>query len=265
MPTHDGNWSQGTPCWVGGDVDDPARAQTFYGELFGWKFTESPPESGGYLMAMRAGRAVAGIGPKPKDTPSAWTTYLAVESADAIAGKLTAAGGSLMLEPRDALDAGRMAVAADPTGAVFGVWEARAHPGAGIYNEHGTYCWAELHTRDYKRTQEFYADVFGWHYTEIGDGHNFIYSTFSPTHDGDGVGGIFDSTAVPGDNRSHWLAWFQVDDTDAVLATARDLGATLRSGPDDSPFGRMGVVQGPQGEVFGVIDTATKVSSPAGA
>ncbi|WP_330228955.1 VOC family protein [Nocardia sp. NBC_00508] len=264
MPTHDGSWPQGTPCWVDCQVDDPARARDFYGELFGWEIQDSPPEAGGYLMAMRNGRAAAGIGPKPEGMPmpSVWTTYLAADNADTVAEKVTAAGGALMMAPFDVLDVGRMFVGADPTGAVFGVWESKAHSGAAIYNEHGAYCWNELHTSDYKRAQEFYANVFGWHYTEIGDGQNFIYSTFSRTQDGDGIGGINDSTKMPGDNPSYWLAWFQVDNADTALDKARDLGSTIMSGPDDSPFGRMGIVQGAQGEVFGIIDPTTTVGEP---
>ncbi|MFR9751276.1 VOC family protein [Nocardia sp. 004] len=264
MPTHDGSWPQGTPCWVDCQVDDPARAREFYGELFGWEIEDSPPGAGEYLMAMRAGRAAAGIGPKPEGMPmpSVWTTYFAADSADDIAKKIVAAGGSLITEPFDVLDMGRMFVGADPTGAVFGVWETKAHSGAGVYNEHGAYCWNELNTGDYKQAQEFYANVFGWHYTETGDGHNFVYSTFSLTHDGREVGGVNDATKMPGDNSSYWLAWFQVDNTDIALATARDLGATVMTGPDDSPYGRMGVVQGPQGEIFGIIDTMTRVDEP---
>ncbi|WP_174185201.1 VOC family protein [Nocardia barduliensis] len=264
MPTHDGSWPQGTPCWVDSQVDDPARAREFYGALFGWEIEDSPPEAGGYLMAMRQGRAAAGIGPKPEGMPmpSVWTTYFAADSADDIARKVQGAGGTLMMEPFDVLDVGRMFVAADPTGAVFGVWESKAHTGAGIYNEHGAYCWNELHTGDYKQAQQFYADVFGWHYTEIGDGERFVYSTFSRTQDGDAIGGVNDSTKMPGDDPSYWLTWFQVGNTDNALTEARDLGATVLSGPDDSPFGRMGIVQGPQGEVFGIIDPTTTIGEP---
>ncbi|WP_378733470.1 VOC family protein [Nocardia brasiliensis] len=264
MPTHDGSWPQGTPCWVDSQVDDTTRAREFYGELFGWEILDSPPDAGGYLMALRNGRPAAGIGPKPAGVPmpSAWTTYFAAYSADAIAEKVTAAGGSVIMQPFDVLDVGRMFVAADPTGAVFGVWEAKAHTGAGIYNEHGTYCWNELNTDRYKQAQEFYAAVFGWHYHEIGDGENFTYSTFSLSPTGEEVGGVFDTSTEPGDTPPFWQIWFQVDDTDAAVARAAQLGATVLMDPHDSAFGRMGVLQGPQGEAFGVIDVNTTVGEP---
>ncbi|MET8778716.1 VOC family protein [Nocardia sp. NPDC050713] len=265
MPTRDTAWPQGTPCWVDCQVDDPGRASEFYSALFGWEIDDSPPEAGGYLMASRKGSSAAGIGPKPENMamPSVWTTYFAADSADEMARKVTAAGGTVMMPPFDVLEFGRMFVATDPTGAAFGVWESKAHTGARIYNEHGAYCWNELHTPGYRDAQRFYEAVFGYDYQEIGDGQNFDYATFTLPSGGEVVGGINDDTkgrqveAPP-----HWLVWFQVDDADASLAKAAELGATVLAGPDDSPFGRMGVLQGQQGEVFAVIDPTRKVGEP---
>ncbi|MGX7729192.1 VOC family protein [Rhodococcus sp. 2H158] len=263
MPTRNEPWPQGTPCWVDCQVDDTAAARRFYSALFDWDVVDSPPEAGGYLMAMRHGTPAAGIGPKPGGTtmPSAWTTYFAADSADAVAERITAAGGRTFMPPFDVLDLGRMFVAADPTDAAFGVWEAKAHNGAGVFNEPGAYCWNELHTRGFGPAQKFYATVFGWAYTEIGDGENFVYSTFALPTGGEPVGGINDSTKMPGETPSYWLTWFQVADTDAALARAGELGASVLMGPDASEFGRMGVVQGPQGEVFGLIDP-TRTDNP---
>ncbi|MEV0355898.1 VOC family protein [Nocardia sp. NPDC050697] len=262
MPDRDTPWPPGTPCWVDCQVDDTQQAAAFYGALFGWEIEDGGAESGGYLMARRNDRAAAGIGPKPPEMamPSVWTTYIATDSADRTAAAVTESGGGVLVPPFDVMDVGRMLVAADPTGAAFGVWEARAHHGAGIYNEHGAYCWNELHTDGYRRAQEFYTGVFGWAYAEIGDGENFVYSTFSHTPDGPPLGGVNEVTAQP----SYWLTWFQVDDTDATLRHAADLGATVLSGPDDSPFGRMGVLRGPQDEVFAVIDPNRTAGTPPG-
>ncbi|WP_433207714.1 VOC family protein [Nocardia sp. CA-107356] len=264
MPTRDSVWPQGTPCWVDCQVDDTDKAREFYTNLFGWEIMDSPADAGGYLMALRNGKPAAGIGPKPEGMPmpSAWTTYFAADSADDIAGKVTAAGGQVFMPPFDVMDVGRMFVAADPTGGVFGVWEAKAHKGAGVYNEHGAYCWNELHTRGYQPAQDFYRKVYGWSYAEIGDGDQFIYSTFTTPGGGDSVGGMMDSSKAPGEDMSYWLAWFQYDDVDAALKRAAELGATVMMGPEDSPFGRMGVLKAPQGEVFGVIDTNVTVGKP---
>lgn len=265
MPVREQPWPAGTPCWVDCQVDDTARAREFYGSLFGWEVDESAPEAGGYLMARRSGHPAAGIGPKPPGPamPSVWTTYIASDDADATAAAIREAGGTVLVEPFDVMDIGRMLVATDPTAAVFGVWQARRHFGAAIYNEHGAYCWNELHTDGYARAQEFYGRVFGWVFTEVGDGENVTYATFAPGPGADPIGGINDSTLSPGSAPPYWLAWFQVDDTDALLAAAADLGASVAMGPQDSPFGRMGVLTAPQGEAFGVIDISQTEQSPS--
>ncbi len=265
MPTRDDAWPQGTPCWIDCQVDDTTKAREFYAGLFGWEIYDSPEEAGGYLMAMKHGKPAAGIGPKPQGMPmpSAWTTYFAADSADDIAAKVADQGGQTLMPPFDVLDVGRMFIAADPTGAPFGVWQARAHTGAGVFNEDGAYCWNELHTRGYQQAQAFYAGVFGWTFTEIGDGQSFTYSTFGLPGGGDAVGGISDDTQMPGEAPAHWLTWFQTDDTDGSIATATDLGASVVMPADDSPFGRMAVIRAPQGEVFGLIDPSRTVGEPA--
>ncbi|MEU6582555.1 VOC family protein [Nocardia sp. NPDC046763] len=259
MPTTDKVWPQGTPCWVDCSVDDPAAARDFYAQLLGWDVLDSPPEAGGYLMAMLDGKPAAGIGPKMGEAamPSVWTTYFAAENADAIAGAVTAAGGMVFMPPFDVMDVGRMFVGADPGGAAFGVWEAKAHTGAGIFNEPGAYCWNDLHTTAYTPSQEFYKQVFGWSFDEIGS-EQMPYSTFAGA-DARPMGGVADSTGQPGGGPNYWLTWFQVAGADGALDKAKELGATVLMGPSDSPFGRMGIVSGPQGEVFGLIDTTVTI------
>ncbi|WP_067681341.1 VOC family protein [Nocardia miyunensis] len=257
MPLRDTPWPEGTPCWVDCQVDDPAKAGEFYSALFGWEVRDSGPDTGGYLMASQGGAAVAGIGPKPQPGMlSVWTTYFAADDSDNVAGKVSAAGGQVLMPPFDVLDQGRMAVLADTTGGVFGIWEARAHHGAAVYNEHGAYCWNELHTRQLDDAKKFYADVFGYTYTDVGDGTNMRYVMFTPPGGTEGVGGMNDDTLTPGDPMpTYWLTWFQFDGVDTAAERVAELGGTVLMPPSDSPFGRMTMVVGPQGETFGVIDT----------
>jgi uncharacterized protein len=261
MPVRDTAWPDGTPCWVDCQVDDPAKAGEFYRDLFGWEIEGTGEEGGGYLMAGKAGRPVAGIGPKTQPgMPAVWTTYFATADADALTGKITAAGGQVLAPPFDVLDAGRMVVAADPTGGVFAGWQARAHQGAAVYNEHGAYTWNELHTRQLDTAKSFYADVFGYTYADIGDGTTMRYAMFTAPGGQDSAGGMNDDTLMPGDPMpSYWLTWFQFDDVDAGVARAAELGAAVMMPPSDSPAGRMAIVAAPQGEILGLIDTAVRV------
>ena len=214
MPTRDTPWPQGTPCWVDLQVDDTTAARAYYSTLFGWDIFDAPAEAGGYLMAMLDGRPAAGIGSKP-------------------------AG-----EPMPSVWSTYLAV---------GIWEAKGHGGAGIFNQQGALCWNELHTRDLPGAQAFYAQVFGYDYTPMMPG----YATFALPGTGPeaAVGGFCDDGAmgVPVGAPAHWLTWFQVDDVDATLATAAELGSAVAMGPEDAPVGRMAVIIGAQGEAFGII------------
>ena len=252
MTTRDTPWPEGTPCWADVSVPDIDRARTFYSSLFGWDIPEGAAEFGGYTMASVQGRTVAGIGPQMgPDQPVAWLTYLATADADATASKITAAGGQLIAGPMDVGDAGRMAVAADPAGAAFGIWQTGQHPGAQLANEAGAMTWNEYMSRDFDGSKAFYQAVFGYSFGDM-SGDGFRYVTLDI--DGATVGGLgelgADQTAEVG---SHWSPYFAVADTDAAVATAVRLGGDLVSPAHDSPFGRIAVVRDDQGAVLTLI------------
>ncbi|WAH95730.1 VOC family protein [Arthrobacter sp. MMS18-M83] len=253
MPVRTEKWPEGTPTWADLGVTDLDAAKAFYTELFGWEYSSGGEDSGGYWLAHLGGKSVAGLGPKQNaEMPTVWTTYLGSDDVDATAVKVAAAGGGLIAPPFDVMDSGRMSIAADSVGAVFGVWQAGTHIGAERVNEHGALCWNELHTRDYGPAREFYAKVFGFSYKDI-DGDGFVYSTFKRISDGEEVGGIHHDTQLPDGAPNYWLAWFASDDVDVTAAKARELGGSLVIPVMDSPFGRMTILQAPQGETFGVI------------
>jgi uncharacterized protein len=115
-------------------------------------------------MARRRGGDVAAVGSIPEAMPemAMWNTYVWVASADDTAAKVPDAGGSVVMEPFDVMDSGRMAVFADPEGAAFCVWQAKEHRGARIVNEHGSLNFNGLNTRDVDGAKSFYGSVFGW-------------------------------------------------------------------------------------------------------
>ena len=124
------SYASGTPCWT--DITSPEldRSVSFYSDLFGWEAEQDPrPEAGGYTMFKRNGEYVAaGSPPFPgSEDPAHWTTYIASDDVDATAARVSESGGTLLTEPFDVLDAERMAVAQDPGGATFGIWQAGAH------------------------------------------------------------------------------------------------------------------------------------------
>lgn len=252
MTTRDEAWPDGTPAWVDLMVPDRHAAREFYGALFGWDFEEGDPETGYYTTCSVQGRQAAGIGEAPPggDAPPVWTTYLAASDAEAVSERIGAAGGTVMMAPMQVMGFGTMAVAADPTGAVFGLWQAGDHKGTSIVNEPGTLVWNECLTRDFEAAKTFYATVFGYGHQDM-SGDGFTYATLDV--DGKTVGGLGGLGQAPPEVPSHWMTYFAVEDTDAAAAKAVELGATVQSEPRDSEFGRIAVIQGPVGEVFSVI------------
>jgi predicted enzyme related to lactoylglutathione lyase len=253
MVTRDTAWGDGTPCWVDLGVADIAKAGAFYAALFGWEVRQGPPEAGGYALCLKEGRLVAGIGPNmgPAGEPSTWTTYLAASNADETAGKIKAAGGQVLVEPMDVMDQGRMAMAADPGGAVFGLWQAGQHTGVQLANEPGSLTWNENLSRDFDGNKTFYHAVFGYEYGDIGAA-GFRYATLKTG--GSEVGGIGElDSSLPAKVRAHWSVYFAVEDTDAAVATVNDIGGVTMRPAWDSPYGRIAVVADDHGAVFSLI------------
>jgi uncharacterized protein len=253
MVTRDTAWGDGTPCWVDLGVADIGKAGAFYAALFGWDVHQGPPEAGGYALCLKDGRQVAGIGPKmgPPEEPSAWTTYLATSNADETAGKIKAAGGHVLVEPMDVMEQGRMAMASDPAGAVFGLWQARAHSGVQLANDPGALTWNENLSRDFDGNKAFYHALFGYEYGDMSDA-GFRYATLKIG--GTEVGGIGQlDSSFPADVPARWSVYFAVEDTDAAVAKMTSLGGATIRPPWDTPYGRMAVVADDHGAVFSVM------------
>ncbi|RAJ69038.1 hypothetical protein K378_01927 [Streptomyces sp. Amel2xB2] len=253
MPEVTDRYEPGVPCWVDVMVPDQQAALDFYKDLFGWQGEVGPPETGGYSVCTLHGKPVAGVmaamapdgGPTP---PPAWTMYLATEDTDAAAHRIGENGGTVMVPGMDVMDLGRMAVAKDPTGAVFGLWQAKDFVGAQVVNEHGAVIWSELNTSDPEIAEPFYRNLgIETAPMEGAPGYNAL------TVGGRTIGGAQGLENSPPGTPSHWLTYFAVDDTDSTVdALVRADGSVLVP-PFDMMAGRMAVVQDPQGAVFAVI------------
>jgi hypothetical protein len=215
-------------------VGDIAKAKAFYSGLFGWDVQDGPPEAGGYRMCLLGGRLAAGIGPQmgPAEMPPAWTTYLATQDANETSQAIKAAGGQVLAEPFDVMDVGRMAVAVDPGGAVFGIWQARTHTGAQVANEPGALAWNENMSRDFEGNKAFYHAVFGYDFGDLSS-EGFNYATLDLA--GRPVGGIGELDAnFPPEVPASWSAYFGVTDADAAVARAAELGGSVARAVWDS-------------------------------
>ncbi len=247
------SYEHGVPSWVDFSSPDLDASRAFYSGLFGWDVPPGPPEAGGYSIAMIDGKPVAGIGPQMNpDMPPVWMTYVNVDSADDVAAKVKENGGQTFVEPMDVMDVGRMAIFADPAGAVFGIWQAGTHKGAGLANEPNTYGWSELVTTDIPGAKKFYEAVFGWgHQTQGAEG----IGEYTEWKLGDrSIGGMMAKPEMmPAEVPSHWGVYFVVSDCDATTARVAELGGTVMVGPMDIEPGRMAVCFDPQGGNFNVL------------
>lgn len=252
MATRDTAWEPGTPCWVDLGADDIEQAITFYSELLGWQVERGGEETGGYTMCLVNGRAVAGIGPRQNpQAPVAWTTYIATANVDDTVAKVTANGGAVFAPAFDVMDVGRMAVVADPGGAVFGLWQAKKHTGFGLSGEAGAVAWNENFSRDFEGNKKFYAAVFGYTFGDMSN-DQMKYATLDV--DGRPVGGIGDmGTNFPAEVPAHWGTYFQVADTDAAVKKVEQMGGKSVAPAMDTPYGRMAPVLDNQGAYFSVM------------
>lgn len=247
--------------WVDVAADDVDSAQEFYTRLFGLEATRDPIDGGGfYVMLRKDGKAVAGIGGKPDpEMPSIWNSYIAVTDVDTTVASVTDLGGQVVAPPFDVMDAGRMAVISDPTGAFVSLWQAGTHAGGEAFNEHGTPTWNELATRDIDSARAFYAGLLGWDYSEMDMGDAGTYYVAMVADEGEPRvnGGMMDMTGMlPDDVPDHWDVYFHVDDVDVTVELAKELGASVVVDLMDVPVGRIAYLADPQGAMFYVMTPA---------
>jgi predicted enzyme related to lactoylglutathione lyase len=271
MPERDG-YIPGVPCWADTVQPDPDAAAAFYGDLFGWEMENvmDPGDEARYYIGRIRGLDAAAVGSIPQGAPpmAMWNTYIWVDSADDTAAKAKDAGGSVLTDPFDVGDSGRMAVLADPEGAAFCVWQANEHKGARVVNEHGSVNFNTLHTRDPKAAKEFYGSLFGWGTLNVGaemwtlPGYGDHLEELTPgikqqTIEVGGPEGFWDVVAAINeiaddqpDTPAHWSVTFAVDDADAIAAKATELGGKVIAPPMDLPWVRTTVLADPAGATF---------------
>lgn len=262
-------FADGAPCWADAMLPDVEAGKRFYGELFGWTFAPGEERYGHYTQAFRPDDSArtAALFPKPDGRmPTVWGVYFASSDAEATAARIRDAGGQVITAPMVVQPFGTMATAADPGGAVFGVWQPAEHEGFDAKGEPGTYVWTEVYTRDPGRVDPFYEAVFGFSSKQLSPavtgGVDFcVYSLqdAGPATGSAVAGRVTMGEGFPAEMPAHFLVFFGVEDCDAATDTVRRLGGRVTTGPQDSPFGRWAVVADDQGAIFAVIDTATTV------
>lgn len=250
-------YGDGVPSWVDLSTSDLEASRRFYVQLFGWTIEPGPPETGGYSNATLRGLPVAGIGPQmDPNLPPYWTNYVNVFDVDAAAGRVSKAGGRVAFGPTDVMGFGRLALFLDPTGAALGLWEPRAHRGAGLVNEPGAFTWSELITHDTAGASAFYHEVFGWESKVRGEGPH-EYTEFQLG--GNPIAGMLPTQPdMPADASSFWGVYFAVADIAASVDQAKSMGGSVLMEPTEIPQGTFAALTDQVGAIFSVVQLPTQ-------
>jgi predicted enzyme related to lactoylglutathione lyase len=251
------SYAPGTFSWVDLATTDADAAKRFYTNLFGWEAEEMPAgDAGTYTMFRLNGSWVAALYQQPDEqrargVPPNWVSYVTVADVEDAAADAQELGGAVIAEPFDVDDAGRMAVVADPTGAVLALWEPRTHIGAERVNDPGCFTWNDLATSDMETAQEFYTELFGWEAEQLDTNGRPPYTVWR--NNGRTNGGM--RPLAPQDGAPpHWLVYFTVDDVDDAVRRVDELGGEIVVEPFTVPAGRFAVLRDPQGAYFAIYE-----------
>jgi predicted enzyme related to lactoylglutathione lyase len=184
-----------------------------------------------------------------------WLSYISVNNAEKTAGKVKGFGGKVIQKPMDVMDAGRMALIQDPSGAVFALWQPKQNIGAQLIYEPGSFCWNELYTSDPKKVSKFYTALFGWVAKKMKGAEGGDYIEF--VNGDQSVGGMLEIQKEWGDIPPNWGVYFAVKNCDATLEKAKKLKGNVETQPMSvEDVGKFAVLQDPQGAHFAIIQLA---------
>ncbi len=256
----------GSFCWFELTTTDQPAARSFYASLFGWVPADTPMGPGEVYTIFRLdGRDAAAAytmrpEPRAQGVPPNWLVYVQVEDAGASAARAASLGGTVVVAPLDVMEQGRMAVIADPGGAMFAIWQPKQHTGIRAWREIGAVGWADLQVRDQEQAGAFYSALFGWQMT---GGTSMTAAKpgeyFHIVNGADMIGGIPPAGQVDPNAHPAWVMYVEVADCAASTKRAVSLGGrayvdTMEVGES----GRISVIADPQGAVFALHESVTR-------
>ncbi len=247
------SYAPGNFCWFELATSDQTAAKSFYSNIFGWVPNDSPMGEGQfYTMLTKNGADVGALygmdmAQRDRGIPPHWNMYVSVANCDESTKKAASLGATVMMDPFDVMEHGRMSVIKDPTGAMLCLWQANKYIGAGVVGETNAFCWFEVYTNDTEAAKKFYTSLFGW-----GVGGDANYTEWKM---GDqSIGGMMKIQADWGNVPPHWLGYVMVENCEATVAKIKELGGKVFVEPMDVPgMGRFAVADDPQGAGFAIF------------
>ncbi len=235
----DGARRVGVPVWHDHVSRDAAAARDFYGAVFPWRLERSETHAA-YTTIGAGGRRHGGF-VTAEEGPAHWLPYLWVDGLEDALVRIEAAGGSVHTSATPIPDLGRYAIAADPAGGIFALWQ---DPGAGPPSREA-FPWDEVYAPDPRAAARFYGDVFGWRTEPFNEVYTLLKKGEAT------VGGLM---ALPEGMQPGWLPYLAAEDVDAAATSAGARGADTILAPTDIPnVGRVAVLVDPLGALFGLF------------
>lgn len=248
-------YPHGTFSWADSMSTNSEKAKEFYMGLLGWGKEEFPMGDGTtYTMFKQDGSDTAALSQMSSEMqeqgiPSHWNNYVTVDDVDALVDTVKDNGGTVIAEPFDVFDNGRMMVIQDPTGATVSLWQAKSSIGAGVVNKPGAMMWNELATRDVEKAKDFYNKVLGWEYRKS-EGSDYIMIV----NNGRVNGGMMQMDEKWGDVPPNWMVYFNLADLDSSLKKVEELGGKIIMGKTDAAgVGFFSIIADPAGAVCTIM------------
>jgi predicted enzyme related to lactoylglutathione lyase len=249
----------GTFCWLELATTDRAKAVDFYTKLFGWKKQDDDLPTGGVYTTFKLGDRPVGAAYDQSDEersggiPAHWNLYVSVDDVDKSAAVAQSAGGTILMQPFDVMDIGRMAVLADPTGALINLWQPGTSHGFAVRDEHGSFSWPELLTSDADTAAKFYGELFGWTTEVMEAPEGPPYTIFS--RNGKQVAGMMAMPEIP----PNWMIYFEVSDAERITKNVGSSGGQVQREPMAIPgVGTFAVFSDPQGAAFAILQSENR-------
>ena len=236
-------------------TSDMNAAQRFYTQLIGWDTASWREGDEPYMLWMNAQQRIGGLMKLPEEakasgTPPHWLGYVSTPDIDATVTLATRIGARVLMPATDVPEVGRIAIFADPQGAVIGAYQPLEPPAD---DEHapsiGEVSWRELITTDHFAAFTFYEALFGWRRTELMDmGDSGLYQMYG--RNGATLGGMYNRPKGASDPVT-WLYYIHIRDVAAGVKKVEELGGVVLNGPMEVPGGsHIAQCLDPQGAAF---------------